>query len=88
MGLDVLAVLLWLPVTSVDTFAPLAFGPWWLLPPAILVLLACLGFWMVLRGARQNQRPLVFLQWTSVLVLSPLVLYAFYAVLFATFPEF
>lgn len=92
VGLDVVAVLLWLPVTSMDTFAPfiLGAGVWWLLPPAVLVLLGCLGFWTWARAERQHrhQRPLVFLPWTSVLALTPLAFYVWLALLFATFPKF
>ncbi len=90
VGLHVAAVLLWLLMASVDTLAPLILGEgyWWLLPPALLVLLGCLGIWTLARSERhQRQRPLVFLTWTSVLVLTPLFLYAFYAVLFLTFPD-
>ena len=45
-GLDVVAVLVWWPVMLLDGFAPLDVGRWWLLHPALLVLLAFLGFWM------------------------------------------
>lgn len=90
VGLDVAAVLLWLPVTSVDTFAPfiLGEGHWWLLPPAVLVVLAALGYWTWVRAERQQrrQRPLLLLPWTSTLVLLPLCLYAWLAFLFVTFP--
>lgn len=89
VGLELAAVLLWLPVTSVDRFAPffLGGGGVWLLPPAGLVLLGCLGFWMCVRAERQQrrQRPLVFLKWTSALVLIPLSFYAYMFLLLVSF---
>ncbi len=92
VGLDVVAVLLWLPVTGVDTFAPfiLGEGHWWLLPPAVLLMLGCLGFWMLARGERlqRHKRPLVLLKGTSVLVLMPLLYYAGMAFLMVVFSGF
>jgi hypothetical protein len=92
VGLDVAAVLLWVPVTSVDTFAPFILGEgyWWIVPPAVLILLAVLGFWMFVRADREDRhrRPLELLKWTSGLVLLPLVFYAWLAYLFVTFPKF
>jgi hypothetical protein len=94
VGLDVVAVLLWVPVMSLNGFAPFASGLWRLLPPAVLVLLGCVGFWMWGREWLSGQahhrvpRSLVLLAWASALVLMPLCFYAFLAVYAVTFPEF
>jgi hypothetical protein len=72
---DIAAVILWVPLMGLDTFA--LIRPLWLLLPAIFVLLACVGFWMRARAEPQHRdrRPLVFLKRTSLLVLTPLVFY-------------
>jgi hypothetical protein len=92
VGLDLAAVLLWLPVTGVDTFAPFVLGAgfWWLLPPAVLVSLLCLSFWMLVRAEpqRRTQRPLVHLKWASALVLLPLAFYPVIAFLLVSFSGF
>jgi hypothetical protein len=92
VGFDVAAVLLWLPVTAVDIFAPfvLGAGHWWVLPPAVLVLLLSLGFWMLARAGPQqrDQRPLVHLKWASALVLLPLTFYPGMAFLLVAFSGF
>jgi len=95
-GLDVAAVLVWWPVTGVDTFAPFVLGEghWWLLPPAVLLFLGCLGLWMWGREwltGQQHQRirgSTAVLPWASALVLMPLLFYAWLAMMLATFPSF
>jgi hypothetical protein len=93
VALDVAAVLLWLPLTSVvDALGPFVLGEgyWWLLPPAVLVVLGFLGFGMWARAGRQQraQHQMMLLFWASVLVLTPLALYAMDAYLIATMPAF
>jgi hypothetical protein len=72
---DIVAVILWVPLMGLDTFA--LIRPLWLLLPAIFVLLPCVGFRMRARAEPQHrdQRPLVFLKRTSLLMLTPLVFY-------------
>jgi hypothetical protein len=90
IGLDVAALFMWLLITDLDAFAPFAFGLWWVLPPAVLALLGCLGFWMMARAewSQRRERPLVHLKWASALVLVPLVYYAGMAFLLAMFSGF
>jgi hypothetical protein len=96
VGLNVAVVLLWWPVsiTGVDALAPFTNGLWRLLPPAVLVLLGGLGFWMWGRvwlsaqAHHRTPRSLVALAWSSALVLMPLGFYALLTLYTVTFPEF
>ncbi len=83
VAIDVLAMALWTrfwlfdgpgPLTPFDVGRPL-----FLLPPAIFLLFACLGFTTLTRiGRRQwGRRSAVFLWLSSTLVLMPLAFYAF-----------
>ena len=96
VGLDVVVVLLWWPVsvTGVDALGPFANGLWRLWPPVVLVVLGCLGFWMwgrvwlTAQAHHRTPRSLVVLAWSSALVLMPLFFYALLALYVLTFPEF
>jgi hypothetical protein len=76
VGVNVAAVVLWVPLMGLDTFA--LIRPLWLLLPAVFLFLGCLGFWMYARAEPQQRRrrPLMFLKATSGLVLLPLLFYA------------
>jgi hypothetical protein len=75
VGLDVAAVLLWLPLTLREAFV---LGPLFLLPLAVFVLLGCFGFWVFARADPQQRarRPLLVLKWVSALMIMGPPLYA------------
>jgi hypothetical protein len=91
VGLDVVAVLVLWPVMLLDGFAPLDVGGWWLLHPAVLVLVGFLGFWMwgrewlVGQAHQRTPRSLQLVKWASALVLMPLCFYALLALYVVSF---
>jgi hypothetical protein len=75
VGLDVVAVLLWLPLT---VWAAFVLGPLFLMPIAVFVLLGCVGFWVFAQADphQRAQRPLLVLKWVSAFVIMAPALYA------------
>jgi Kef-type K+ transport system membrane component KefB len=97
VGVDVAALILWTLLLRTDSDASVLNSDlfFFVVAPAALVLLGCLGFWMwgrewlAARPHERTRRSLRLVKWAAILVLTPLCFYAFLALLVvAMSPEF